>query len=251
MLVNFSHNSEHYMLTYNVLKLIVKNNPQIKNLILGCSYHNISTFYDRCLFNEKYTADHISNMLLTRYFTMIDNKSKLILIENNFSGVLKSSKDGIMNMINSFTGNYSNYQDYEFIGKYYQGGKRSLTDIGNNRAIWLHFYKDVDGSELEDFSSLQLEYLKKILSFCKENNIKVFLLNTPVHDTYFRNIPEKFITGYYSIMKGLEESYNVTLLDYPESNYPDDYFGDSNHLNRAGASVFTPKIMERINQNQN
>jgi lysophospholipase L1-like esterase len=50
-------------------------------------------------------------------------------------------------------------------------------------------------------------------------------------------------------MKELEKNDNVTLYDYYNYKLPDEYFGDGNHLNRTGASVFTPMIMNRINSN--
>jgi hypothetical protein len=245
--VNYSNNSEHYLLSYNVLELIVKNNPQIKNLILGCSFHNISAFYEKCLYNEGNKANAISNMLCSRYFSMLDNKSKLLMIENNFPGVIKSFHQIVWNMVSSFTGNYSNYQDYAFVGKYYPGIKRTLNDEILKASITWHFYSDTTETEVEDFSPLQIEYLKKIISFCKENNIRVFLLNTPVHEDYLKRIPPKFITGYYSLMKELEAQGNITLLDYPDYKLPDEYFGDCNHLNREGASVFTPEVELRLN----
>lgn len=244
--VNYSHNSEHYLITYNVLKLVVSNNPQIKNVVLGCSFHNISSFYDRCLFNEGNKAEGISKMLCSRYFSMLDNSNKLMLIENNVPVVLKTLRPGVLDMIESLVYNYSNYQDYRFIGRYYPGIKRVFNDSVVKETILWHFYSDSTGTEMENFSELQSEYLEDILSFCKERNIKVYLLNTPVHQDYFKLIPQKFISRYYSYMKELKESYNVTLLDYPEYKFPDDYFGDGNHLNRLGATEFTPMIMNRL-----
>lgn len=247
--VNFSHNSEHYLLTYNVLKLVIKNNPQIRNVILGCSFQNISAYYERYLFGEKNKPDNFSKIFYSRYFSILDNNSKLFLIENNLPGVLKSFRPIVLDMIKSFTNNYSKYQDYPFIGRYYPGRKRVLNDSIVKVAVIWHYYSDSTGTELEDFSRLQSKYLKDIISFCKENNIKLFLLNTPVHEDYLKQIPQKFISGYYSFMKELEGSDNVTLLNYPDYKLPDEYFGDGNHLNQRGASVFTPEIMNRLNSN--
>ncbi|MBK8550715.1 MAG: hypothetical protein IPL53_06500 [Ignavibacteria bacterium] len=244
--INYSHNSEHYLITYNVLKLVVSNNPQIRNVVLGFSFHNTSTFYDRCLFNEGNKAEGISRMLCSRYFTMLDNSNKLMLIENNLPVVLKTLRPGVLDMMESLVYNYSNYQDYRFIGRYYPGIKRILNDSVVKESILWHFYTDSTGIEMENFSDLQSEYLKKIISFCKERNIKVYLLNTPVHQDYYKQIPQEFISRYYSYIKDLEENYNVTLLDYPDCKFPDEYFGDGNHLNRLGASVFTPMVMSRI-----
>lgn len=247
--VNYSHNSEHFFLTYNVLKLIVKNNPQIRTLILGCSFHSISAFNERYLFGERNKPDNFSKLFYPRYFSMLDNESKLFLIERNLPGVIKSFRGIALDMITSFTENYSKYQDYPFVGRYYPGRVRTFNDSLIKESVVWHFYSDSTETQLEEFSSLQSEYLEKIISFCKEHDIKVILLNTPVHELYYKQIPEKYMSHYYSYMKELEKNDNVTLYDYYNYKLPDEYFGDGNHLNRTGASVFTPMIMNRINSN--
>ena len=246
--VNYSHNSEHFLLTYNVLKLVATNNPQIKNVILGCSFHSISAFNERYLFGEKNKPDVFTKLFYPRYFTMLENDSKLFLIENNLPGVLKSLQMIILDMITSFTNNYKKYQDYPFVGRYYPGRTRIFNDSLINESIVWHFYSDSTAFRLEDFSDLQEEYLKKIITFCKDNNIKLILLNTPVHEDYYTQIPEKFMKEYYSLMKDLEDSDKVILFDYYNYKLPDEYFGDGNHLNRQGATVFTPIIMNRIKE---
>ncbi len=154
-----------------------------------------------------------------------------------------------MNMIVSFTDRYSDYQDYVFIGKYYPGIKRVLNDTLIKETILWHFYTDSTGKEVESFSTLQSEYLEKIIVLCKEKNINLVLLNTPLQEHYYKLVPEKFISAYYSYMKELEDKYNIVLYDYPQQKYPDEYFGDGNHLNRKGASVFTQQVMNRLNNN--
>ncbi len=247
--INFSNNSEHYLLTYNVLKLLTKNNPQIKNVILGCSFHNFSSFYERCLFNEDNKAEPISRMLCSRYFSMLDIDGKLLLIDNNPTQIIKSFRAIVVSMIVPFTENYSKYRDYQFIGGYYPGLKRVLNDTLIRETISWHFYTDSTGTEQEHFSNLQLKYLKDIIKLCKEKNIRLVLLNTPLHENCFKLIPEKFISDYYSTLKDLEDKDNIILFDYPEYKLPDDDFGDGNHLNKKGASVFTPEVMNRLNSN--
>ena len=47
--INISNDSQHYIYTYNVLKIVVKNNPQIKTVILGSSFHSFGE-YDKVIF---------------------------------------------------------------------------------------------------------------------------------------------------------------------------------------------------------
>ncbi|HMS65294.1 MAG TPA: hypothetical protein PKD83_08595 [Ignavibacteria bacterium] len=247
-LENFSQNSEHFFLTYNILQLIVKNNPQINTFILGCSFHNISAFSERYIFYKNNYKDNFPELVIPRYFPVIDFGSKMFLIENNLEGVVKSFKESVNYMIKSFTRPYKEYHDYPFIGRYYASRKRVFNDSTVKASVDWHFYKDSAATELEDFSMLQEEYLKKIVSFCKEKNIKLILLNTPVYEGYYKQIPEKFISGYYNFMNELEDSNKVILYDYSKFQVPDDYYGDGNHLNLKGALMLTPVIMERLKE---
>lgn len=245
--VNFSISSEHYLLTYNVLKLIIKNNPDLKNLILGCSFHSFSAFNDRYLFGEKNKKDIFSEIYYSRYFPILDDESKFLLLKTNPDGVIKSFRMIIFNMLESFTENYTTYHDYPFIGRFYPGKNRVLKDSLINASIAWHFYADSSRKVLEDFSGLQITYLKKIIQLCMDNHIKLILLNTPVHEKYDKQVPEKFITEYYSMMRKFEKNDNVLFFDYHDYKFTDDYFGDGNHLNLPGASIFTNIVMQRLN----
>ena len=50
--INISQTSEHFLYTYNVLAFTLKNNPQIKKVILGVSYHSFSEIYDSYVFDK-------------------------------------------------------------------------------------------------------------------------------------------------------------------------------------------------------
>src|ERR1700739_5113385 len=60
--INISQTSEGYLYSFPLLQGILKSNPQIKTVILGCSYSNISSYYDNNMF-----VPHIS----ARYFYIL------------------------------------------------------------------------------------------------------------------------------------------------------------------------------------
>lgn len=246
--VNFSQNSEHFFLTYTVLQLVVKNNPQINTLILGCSYHNLSAFSERYIFYKGNYKDNFPELVIPRYYPILDFKDKIFLLKNNFEGVIKSFKMIVTNMVKSFTSNYKEYHDYPFIGRYYASRKRVFNDSTVKASVDWHFYKDSAATELEEFSSLQYEYLKKIVAFCKEKNIKLILLNTPVYEDYYKQIPKEFTDEYYRLMNELSDGDKVEFFDYYDFKVPDDFYGDGNHLNLQGAVMLTPEIMKRLNE---
>ena len=86
-------------------------------------------------------------------------------------------------------------------------------------------------------SSHSIYFLRKIKDYCDKNNIKVIFFTTPKH-----SISQKF--GYRSICK--EFFPDVELYDFTTLPVPNEYFGDSYHLNTEGAKYFTPVLYHAI-----
>lgn len=236
--VNFSQNSEHNLYTYNFLCMLLENNPHIENIILGFSFHNLSLFYDKYLFDNEKTADKYP-----RYFSILRNTDKEFLLKNNLYGVVKSSHGIIRTMFNSITDNCSDYHDYPFCGSYYPSSRSNFSDSMVNAAIKRHYYTGEDVSRVSD---LQISFLKEIASLCKEKKVNLIILSTPVHKNYFEKIPKRFIEDYYSLIQDICTNTSVKFFDYHDYQLPVNCFGDGDHLNKSGASIFTVEIMNRI-----
>lgn len=99
----------------------------------------------------------------------------------------------------------------------------------------------------------QLEYMKKTLTLCKENNIKVIMVAAPVPKPTM-----DFLKDYdeaYGHIKSIADSFKIDFIDYNLINrqsgiFTDDMFYDSNHLNLKGARVldrhFAPVIKKYL-----
>lgn len=92
------------------------------------------------------------------------------------------------------------------------------------------------------------EYLKNIIVSCKERNVRVLLLTTPVCSTYYDNID--FLQ--YELMVGtcenLENSCdNVKYLNLlRDSRFVEDDFFDADHLETEGAAKLTRIVDEYL-----
>ena len=228
--LNISQSSEHFFYTYNVLKFLFRNNPNIKTVILGTSFHSFGEFYDEWVFEQ-------SKIMYPKYFPILDKESRNFIYSKNFFGFIDSCPFLLKEILVSIL-NVSNYQDYGFLGKNYISYKKNLNDSIIDRDIKRHFMKN--GDVEQDFSKLQILYLNKIVELCSINDIKLILVNTPITTKYLDKIPEKFITNYYRNIKHLGSK--VVFWDFHLSNFGDDCFGDGHHLNTFGAEKLSRLI---------
>jgi hypothetical protein len=234
--VNIAQASEHYFYTYNVLQKLLFNNPQVKRVILGVSYHSFSQFYD-----DYIPPGKKSDLLLSKYYLILDYESikKINLVP------YKLSKQILLNTFNTIKIG-SSLKGHSFIGFFYKSSKSNLNDSTSKEAILRHFYKN-DWKE-QPFSETQLFYLSRIMQLCKSRGVELSLLNTPLQKKYLTGIPERFIANYYSSLNSIGVS--KQLLDFHNYELSDSCFGDSDHLNIFGADTFSKIINTRLNNNQ-
>ena len=138
--INISNHSQHYIYTYNVLKTVLQNNPHIKTVILGSSFHSFNEF-DNIIFD-----DDIAIPDYKTFFPILDYESASIIISNNFLSFIKSSEGIIKSMFKSTISNDNSYQSYPFIGYYYKSMNSCLNDSTVTTAINRHYYQ-LNGKE--------------------------------------------------------------------------------------------------------
>ena len=231
--LNIAHSSEHYLYTYNVLKVLLKNNPQITTVILGFSYHNISSFYDDNIFEQDKTQ-----YMYPRYFTVLDLNTISLLMHHNFDGFLTDIKDiyhGVYRHINA-----KELDDFSFIGWFYQSHRNNKNDSTVNRALQEHYYRK-DHSML-GLSAFQLVYLDRIVELCQKKDVRLLLVNCPVSREYRIRVPQKFVDGYDEFAR----KYDRLVFDYHEFPVPERCYGDGDHLNISGSEIFSVHLLDEM-----
>lgn len=253
---NGSRNSESIFQTYNKLNFILKINPQIKEVYLGFSPHNISA--------------QANSLVLygDRYFPLLDEESKLI-IKNAYSyDLIKKEKNFVKNIFIKA----KHVLTYYFLQtKYYIGLIYNLNDFFNlatgtiySHPIFTlpHYSNNVNLNENSintilkrhyDYncngSDLMYKYLLKCDSVCRESKVKLTLLNTPLHSKYFHKIPKCYLDKYNNTTSILKANFNIHFLNLFNLISEDKYFGDGDHLNSMGRDVFSRKLNQIINSN--
>lgn len=226
---------------YTIIKEVVEKNP-VKTIIFDLSYNSLErsdetdTIEGTILLAERlnfadglrYTAEHISlsdasayigYVMRTGTYTLLD---KVILNEDD----VRES----------------------FVGKGFWGGHEATSMVGN-----IHWKKDSYPKYREyNTDEKTMEYLDKIMSFCKSNNITVYFVTTPYPT---RVISWSDRQGMLDVHKSLAQKYGCVLYDlnlHKDKNnlfYDETSYYDGEHLSTAGAVACTELLADLLKSN--
>lgn len=230
---NFSNDSEAYEFSYYKIADLIRNNPNIKKIYLGMSYHNISNYYD------DYVLDKKSVEIPGKYFFILPFSQKINLITINKNKlpvfIKKIFREGLNNI-------FTKTNNYGYLGKYENDFKNSKSlKISIDKRILFQFYKN---GKVNDFSRYNINYLLKIVELCKKNRIELNLVNAPLHSYYRSKIPKIYISKYNDII--LQNKLKV--IDFKESSFSDNCFiPDGDHVSEKGSRI----VSYLMNKNEN
>jgi len=224
--INLSTSAESYFFCFTKIKYFLENKREIKNLILAYGPHSLSkevdTIWvkDKINFQEKYRS----------FYPLISIKDAITYTEK-----MKLPFTERINIVNEaiYQSLYSIERQILIHKLPYIGGYES-----NNKHLIDTVSKKTNESN-SGYSELQVYYLKQIVALCKEHNVKLFLVNTPLFSGHnVMNPPSIPETDY-------------TLLDYGGlMKGQSKYFADFVHLNSVGAQYFSTVLSKHLN-NQN
>lgn len=158
------------------------------------------------------------------------NSNKLnYLFKEMFKNTLNSSQNKNFNFL--FADGYVYLQSNEKMKKHHL--KRRIKD---------QFFKH---NKVTNFSKSNLFYLDEIISFCKKNEINLYLLTTPLHKEYINEVPDKFKRKYGEIIN--DNKLNIINLQNLQLN-DSCYAHDGDHVTNKGANNVT---LELINSFKN
>jgi hypothetical protein len=170
---------------------------------------------------------YMSNRYPT-YSSFMDLEDNLLLLANNPSSYLNALSVSIKKKLGRIIDN-----DLDFTNKI--GGYLYL-DRNKTDSLFKQVKFEVETKETV-VSAHNLIYLDKIIDYCANYDRKVILIRSPLHIGY---------NGYSneSIYKDiLNTRYaNIEYIDFSNSHLLDFQFGDLEHLNFKGATMFSEKI---------
>jgi len=121
-----------------------------------------------------------------------------------------------------------------------------------NRMSWSDSLKEYSyryANLSADRMDLQFSYLADLLAICKQRKIRILLVNMPLTLLNRKLLPQHFYSSFSNRLSALASSNGSVFLDLGTcSEFSDDDFEDTVHLNRAGAKKLAKVLVSEINQ---
>ena len=221
---NLANSGESYFYTFQKLKKVIPDNPQFKTVFIEFSNNQIDKNMDEWIWGYEKMSH-----FLPRYSSFINREDFNLLLKNNFKDLSTCvsifSKKNLYRVINS---------DYNFkdeIGGYQWLDKNDLKKSNI----------DIDYSST---SEVNLVYLRKIIDYCKANNINIYLIRSP------QNKALEFLQN-ESLFQEIRTNNFSDLEFFDFNNFPilDEDFADLDHLNYKGARKFSIMITKLLENN--
>ncbi|WP_157558765.1 D-alanyl-lipoteichoic acid biosynthesis protein DltD [Microscilla marina] len=105
----------------------------------------------------------------------------------------------------------------------------------------------VFGAYRYQLSLLQLTYLKKIVDYCSQQQIRLIFVGFPLHPNFFAKIPAKVFHQFQKTLEELKYSGSFEYWDYSQQFDESKMFYDPDHLNKQGAKALSKLIFTRLN----
>jgi len=229
---NVAHFAESYFLSYYKIDLLLDANPQIQKVYLGYSYHNLSNYYD------DYISGKYANAISSEYFFMLPVFEQGQCMFWNLGSLPAYMKD-------SFDYGYKNIvstNNLSFMGGYENGYINTMaTKPAMDKRIKAQYYKD---GTVREFSSINLDYLNRIINLCKFKRVELCLINTPIQSYYAENVPEVYIHKYHEIIS----NNHLEVIDFSNLALKADCFMvDGDHVSKKGAQKTTEYFLNYFN----
>ena len=219
--INLSSSGEAYFYNFQKLKLVAGDNKQINTVLIEFANSQVDSAMDDWIWGYEKMSFY-----LQFYSPFLDSEDIKLLLKHNSTDLPSSYSVATRKLLYRILANDYNLVD-EMGG--FANSKLSKVDemIANNK-----FNRTI--SEDHSLSETNLSYLRKMIDFCKKNNIRVFLIRSPQHPLYADLVNEPL---YQKVLK--TQFNDVELLDFDAMNFPNSEYLDLHHLNYKGANKFT------------
>lgn len=226
---NLGASAEAYYFSYFKLKHLLKTNPHIEQVFLGYSYHNLSDYYDDFVYGK------LSKAVSHNYFLVVPAAEQKRLLKANkhrlFSFIAQISENNVGVLF---------FSEFAHLGKFENTFLNTTMDTSiMQKRVHTQYY--TNQTNVRQYSPSNIKYLKKITLLCKTANVKLTLLNIPLHPTYVKKVPEKFKTKYQQLIHELNVS-EIDLSQLPLDSLS--YIPDGDHVSRWGALATAKKLRE-------
>jgi hypothetical protein len=230
---NLAQGGEAYFYTYQKLRKLLPENPQVKTVFLSFSNNQIEKKMDEWTYDDQ----HLSNYF-PKYSGQMDAEDYTLLMQHNPKKVMVGELKALKNNLTFILKNKKSYLDNNNWGGYLYLKRNKIDSLLNGN--YTAFLKEETSSEI---SEINLAYLKKIVLLCNQSNVKLVFFRTPIHPKLFDSYDEK------SFQNIRTKQFNtIPFLDFHDFKLDNDEYGDFNHLNFKGAKKFSEHFNTIVQQ---
>lgn len=219
---NITNNSERYMFTYQKLKFLLRDNPQIDIIFLQFAPTDIWEHAD-----DKILSANEQSLFFPMCATLFEVEDFLV-----FRHQIKQVSSILIRSL----------MDYKY---YFPSTYRKLLGgyIGESvNQNTIDFTTVVPSlNEGENGNEINYRYLHKIIDLCDKHKVKLYLIYCPMYHNDYYYDQQYFYDAYQ------REFSSVEFLDYSAWECEPDERYDAHHLNHKGAQRFTKELMKRFN----
>tara|TARA_R110000868_G_scaffold193350_1_gene438177 strand:- start:4836 stop:5714 length:879 start_codon:yes stop_codon:yes gene_type:complete len=215
---NLAQSGSGYFYDYLKAKEIIKNNPQIDTLIVGYSYGDIAKNMDSWIIGKDKLKFKIRN-----FFFLFELEDYILLLKANPIEVLVNTPQTIFYNLKMKREGYK-----------YLGGFKRLDESKLRQAKKLIDTFKPDTSQ--GYSQYQINYLLKLYEICNKGDIKLILLNTPIHPL-LDSIQTPLKKSYHEFAE--KKLPKALLVNHSNFKLAEEYYRDLDHLNSRGANLYT------------
>jgi len=228
---NIAVQAEPYIATFHKLKLLLRQNPQIKTVLLSLSFSNLSELNEVEFFDSDF-----AQYIFRRYYPVwsLDDLNELKFDRQIYYSIF------MRNML-LFP---KKHHFSDFLGGFTED-RKTVDETKDKANLLKHFVRK--GKALE-VSKLSKAYLFKIVGLFKKNEAQLenlIVIIPPLHPKYLSSIPQNHLDSFNQTVKKLRES-GVSVWDERALYGEDALFVDYDHLNSAGARLFSLEISKRL-----
>lgn len=119
----------------------------------------------------------------------------------------------------------------------------AIEPFHDNSDEYRYRYKKINKKQMDS----QFAFLQRLLYFCKENKIKMILVNMPLTQTNLDLMQPGYYEQYKNRVHTIAETGGAEVLDLNDTNtFPKKYFGDTVHLNSRGDVHFYSELAKAL-----
>lgn len=230
---NFSSSGESYFYGFLKVKMLLKKNPQVKTIFIEFNNGQIEKAMDENIWGDK----HI-DWRYPKYSAYMGIEEIGILMSHNWKTTVHAQFISLRDNVRFLVRRSKSLVYYGGWGAYHplrHDGSQLLAQYRNNRVDVL--------DSLVETSPTNLLYLSKMIEFCRNRDVVVFLIRSPVHPKYRGLANEK---TFQQVLQG--QFAGVEFLDFVTFSADDTEFADLHHLNYKGAQRYST-LLESLLKN--